>query len=38
MAVGTTAIFWLSVFNTLLYTIVASTIKFADRALSRRCC
>ena len=26
---GTTAIFWLSVFNTLLYTIVASAIKFA---------
>ena len=26
---GTTSIFWLSVFNTLLYTIVASAIKFA---------
>ena len=29
------SIFWLSVFNTLLYTIVASAIKFAHRALSR---
>ena len=29
------SIFWLSVFNTLLYTIVASIIKFARRPLSR---
>ena len=29
------SIFWLSVFNTLLYTIVASVIKFGARTLSR---
>ena len=29
------SVFWLSVFNTLLYTGVASAVKFARRALSR---
>ena len=33
------SIFWLSVFNTLLYTVIASVIKFAVRNLcSSPCC